>query len=150
LFRAATVQCKEPDIWGSAFAVYLGVASGEQSLGVARYFQRHYDGLVERGQIRHLPAGVYWQAAGSKDQYQNGGFWATPTGWFVYTLDLVDPSLADRTVRAMAEDFHHRGVMEWILGEKKGVPDYVASVALPIAGIEKMLARRKAGHAAGK
>jgi hypothetical protein len=150
LFRAATVQCKEPDIWGSAFAVYLGVASEEQSLAVAHYFQRHYDGLVERGQIRHLPAGTYWQAAGPKDQYQNGGFWATPTGWFVYTLDLADPSLADRTVLEMVEDYRRRGVMEWILGEKKGVPDYVASAALPIAGIEKMLERRKAGHAAGK
>jgi glycogen debranching enzyme len=150
LFRAATVQCKEPDIWGSAFAVYLGVASREQSLAVAKYFQRHYGQIVERGQIRHLPGGVHWQAAGPKDEYQNGGFWATPTGWFVYTLDLVDPSLADRTVLDMVGDFRRKGIMEWVLGEKKGVPDYVASVALPIAGIEKMLGRRKAAHAAGE
>jgi len=150
LFRAATVQCKEPDIWGSAFAVYLGVASGEQSPAVAKYFARHYDRLVERGQIRHLPGGVYWQAAGPKDEYQNGGYWATPTGWFVYTLDLADPSLADRTVLDMVRDFHRRGIMEWVLGEKKGVPDYVASAALPMAGIEKMLERRRAAQGAGK
>jgi hypothetical protein len=30
------------------------------------------------------------------------------------------------------------------------VPDYVASAALPIAGIEKMLERRKAAQGAGK
>jgi len=150
LFRAATVQCKEPDIWGSAFAVYLGVASGEQSLAVARYFQRHYDQLVQCGQIRHLPGGMYWQAAGPKDEYQNGGFWATPTGWFVYTLDLADPALADRTVLEMVGDFRRRGIMEWVLGEKKGVPDYVASAALPITGIEKMRERRKTERAAGR
>ncbi|HEX5790009.1 MAG TPA: hypothetical protein VFY13_02600, partial [Luteolibacter sp.] len=36
LFRAATVKCREHDIWGSAFAVYLGVATPEQSLAIAR------------------------------------------------------------------------------------------------------------------
>jgi hypothetical protein len=33
--------------------------------------------------------------------------------------------------------------MEWILGNQKGVGDYIASAALPIDGIRKMLDRRK-------
>jgi len=144
LFRAATVQCKESDIWGSAYAVYLGVASNEQAGAVALYFKQHYAEIVCRGQIRHLPGGVYWQVACSKDEYQNGGFWATPTGWFVYTLDLADPGLADRTVFELVRELRRNNYAEWVFGEKRGVQNYLANVALPIAGIQKMLERRKA------
>ena len=144
LFRAATVQCKEPDIWGSAFAVYLDVATKQQAIAIASYFQQHHAEIVYRGQIRHLPGGIYWEVCGRpKDDYQNGAFWATPTGWFVYTLDLVDPALADRTVIEMVCEFQQNGIMEWVLNSKKGAPEYMSSVALPIDGIQKMLARRK-------
>ncbi len=143
LFRAATAVCEEPDIWGSAFAVYLGVASKEQAMTIATYFQQHYGEIVYRGQIRHLPGGVYWQAACAKDVYQNGGFWLTATGWFVYTLDLVDPKLAEQTVLDMVRDLEKNGCAEWVFREKKGVLNYTANAALPIAGIQKMLARRK-------
>lgn len=144
LFRAATVQCKEPDIWGSAFAAYLGVASDTQALAVAQYFKQHYGEIVYRGQIRHLPGAVYWAVGCAKDEYQNGGFWSTPTGWVVHTLDRVDPALADRTVLEMVGELRRSGVAEWVCGSKKGVPQYTANVALPIAGIQKMLDRRKA------
>jgi hypothetical protein len=144
LFRAATIQCKEPDIWGSAFAVFLDVATPSQKMAIAKYFQKHYNEIVYRGQIRHMPAGTYWQACNvEKDNYQNGPFWATPTGWFVYTLDLVDPVLADKTIVDMASEYQRSGeIMEWVLGAKKGAPEYLSSVALPLDGIRKMLARR--------
>ncbi len=148
LFRAATLKCREPDVWGSAFAVCLDVATREQSLAVARYFQRHYDGLVYRGQVRHLPPGVYWEQACRKDLYQNGAFWATPVGWFVYTLDLVDPKLADRTALEMVAEFRQHGIHEWTIGETRGVADYTVSAALPLAGIRKMLERRESGRGA--
>ena len=143
LFRAATVQCKEPDIWGSAFAVYLDVAAPEQALAVAGYFKKHYGEIVQHGQIRHLPGGVYWEKAGKRDEYQNGAFWSTPAGWFVYTLDMVDPELADRTVADMVADFKKRGILEWCFEKKIAMPNYLASATLPLAGIRKMLARRK-------
>ncbi|NQV33255.1 MAG: hypothetical protein HQ515_11215, partial [Phycisphaeraceae bacterium] len=84
LFRAATVQCREHDIWGSAFAVYLGVADVPQSLAIAHTFKTQYADIVQHGQVRHLPGGVYWEQGCARDSYQNGAFWATPTGWFVY------------------------------------------------------------------
>jgi hypothetical protein len=88
LFRAATVHCREHDLWGSAFAVYLGVADGEQSRTVATYFKENCKQIMQSGQIRHLPGGVYWEQGCQRDTYQNGGFWATPTGWFVYAVNL--------------------------------------------------------------
>jgi hypothetical protein len=143
LFRAATIRCKEHHIWGSAFAVYLGVVDKGQSLAIARYFKEHYSQIVQHGQIRHLPGGVYWElCVAGRDTYQNCAYWATPTGWFVYTLDLVDSELADRTVIDMVSDFKRGGVCEWILGEKRRLPNYLASASLPLAGIRAMIERR--------
>lgn len=143
LFRAATVQCREHDLWGSAFAVYLGVTTPEQSLAVAKYFKTHYQEIVQRGQLRHLPGGVYWEKGGPKDKYQNGGYWATPVGWFVYTLDLVDSRLADQTLLDLVNDFQRRGVTEWVFGEHTAVPNYLASATMPLAGAERILERRR-------
>jgi hypothetical protein len=149
LFRAATVCCREHDIWGSAFAVYLGVADHEQAEAIAGYFQSHYAQIVQHGQIRHLPGGVYWeQALCNRDTYQNGAYWATPTGWFVYALDLVDSDLADRTVMDLVRDFQNHGACEWIFGTKRQLPNYLASASLPLAGIRATIERRNkcAGH----
>ena len=112
LFRAATVQCKEPDIWGSAFAVYLGVASQEQHWPLRGISSNTTTRLPIAVRFATCPGGVYWEAACPKDTYQNGGFWATPTGWFAYTLDLVDSQLADQTVLEMVP----RASPEWIPG----------------------------------
>ena len=146
LFRATTLKCREPDLWGSAFAVYLGVASRDQSLRIARYFKGHYREIVEHGQLRHLPGGMYWEASCPRDTYQNGGYWATPVGWFLYTLDLADPQLADRTLLDLVEDFQERGVTEWVKGEHQSVRNYLASATMPLAGVRAML-KRRAGHA---
>ena len=143
LFRAATVQCREHDIWGSAFAVYLDVASDEQAQAIATYFQQHYQKIVQAGQIRHLPGGVHWEKARcAPDTYQNGAYWATPTGWFVYALDRVDPALADRTIIDMVRHFQAHGACEWIFGDTRRLPHYLASAALPLAGIRAMVNRR--------
>lgn len=142
LFRAATVQCREHDIWGSAFAVYLGVTTDEQSLAIAAYFKKHYAEIVQHGQIRHLPGGIYWQKGCQRDTYQNGAYWATPTGWFVYALDHVDPRLADQTVIDMVRHFQKYGACEWIIGDRRQLPNYLASASLPLAGIRAMVERR--------
>ncbi|HOJ60921.1 MAG TPA: hypothetical protein PK878_11590 [bacterium] len=144
LFRAATVQCKEPDIWGSAYAVYTGVAGAEQSKRVAAYLADHYSELTQHGQVRHTPAGVYWETAGPRDEYQNGGYWATPAGWFAYTLNLADPGQADRMIIELVNDLQKRHCPEWIFNNRTQLPGYNASASLPIAGIEKMLRYREA------
>lgn len=144
LFRAATIRCREHHIWASAFAVYLGVAHDGQSRAIARYFRDNYSQIVQKGQIRHLPGGVYWETCvAAHDTYQNGAYWATPTGWFVYTLDLVDPKLADQTVSDLVTDFKENGACEWVFGEKHRLSSYLASASIPLAGIRAMIERRK-------
>lgn len=143
LMRAATVQCREHDIWGSAFATYLGVTDDNQSLAIANYFKEHYEEIVQHGQIRHLPGGTYWEVGRTHDKYQNGAFWATPTGWFVFTLDLVDQELANQTVIDMVDHFRKHGACEWIFNGQLTLPNYLASASLPLAGIRAMISRRK-------
>ena len=148
LFHAATAVCNQADIWGSAFAVYLGIASPEQAVAISRYFSAHYREIVKRGQLRHLPGGMFWQETiGVKPgTYQNGAFWATPVGWFVYTLDLTSPNLADQTVVDLVRDFVGTGdENECINDGYANVSHYVASVASPLTGIHAMQQRRT-GH----
>ena len=64
-------------------------------------------------------------------------------GWFAYTLDLVDSALADQTVVNMVDNFKKHGACEWINGEKRLLPNYLASAALPLDGIRAMFERRK-------
>ena len=146
LFRSTTGACNVPDIWGSAFAVWLGVATKEQAQQIARYFKEHYDELVLHGQVRHMPGFLDWhgrKTTTNSGQYQSGGFWATPVGWFVYTLDLADPVLADKAVIEMVRHFQAHGACEWINREGTcQLPGYTASAALPLDGIRAVLARR--------
>ncbi len=147
LFRAATVVCNQPDIWGSAFAVYLGIATPDQAQRISRYFKEHYREIVKRGQLRHLPGGMFWeQTIGVKPgTYQNGAYWATPVGWFVYALDLADSGLADQTIVGLVQDFIATGdENECVNDGYKNVSHYVASVALPLGGLRAMQQRREA------
>lgn len=143
LFRAATVKCREHDIWGSAFAVYIGVADKKQTAAIAGYFARHYSEIVKRGQLRHLPGGVYWEQACGRDVYQNGAYWATPVGWFIYVLDKKSPVMADKTVVDMVNDFIKTGdVNECVNDGYANVPEYIDSATLPLNGIRRVMDRR--------
>ncbi len=138
MFRAATVDCNQIDIWGSAYAVYTGLADNQQADQIARYLIAHHTDLMQRGQLRQCAPGEYWQRSlVPKDQYQNGGHWATPFGWWFVTIHRIDPELAKRTFLELIEDFHTHGINEWILGEKSAVPDYVASACQPLAGLRR-------------
>lgn len=147
LFRATTGNCNVPDIWGSAFAVYLGVATKGQSVAVARYFKEHYGEIVKAGQVRHLPGFMDWQGRQTEANggvYQSGAFWGTPVGWFVYALDRVDAALADKTIVDMVQYYQEHGTCEWMNDEKVKFPGYLASAALPLEGIRAMQACRTA------
>ena len=121
----------------------FGRGDEEQAKRVAGYFKEHYKEIVQEGQIRHLPGGVYWEKGCERDTYQNGGYWATPTGWFVYTLNLADPALADQTILDMVDSFQKTGACEWSYAEKRVLPNYLASATLPLDGIRAMMEYRR-------
>ena len=61
--------------------------------------------------------------------YQNGGYWATPSGWLAKTLFLVEPEVARALVADLVNEFAEFGVHEWISESERVLPGYVASVA---------------------
>jgi hypothetical protein len=103
---------------------------------------------VVEGQVRHLPPsgefGGFWeQASCPRGEYQNGGYWATPTGWLIAALRKVDMPLADRTLSDLVNHLReHREAgapWEWISPQKsKRVnPRYAASVGLVCVALEE-------------
>lgn len=100
---SATQLGRKDDVWAGAFAVWLGVLPRSIERKVARHLLALYEagGTVVEGQVRHLPPrgefGGHWEEAFCPaEQYQNGGYWATPTGWLISALRRVDPAAADR------------------------------------------------------
>lgn len=131
MFWAADQDCKQIDIWGSAFAIDVGITSAIQNEKIADYLISNYDQLVQRGQVRHLaPEDAHWQQLfhECKDgTYQNGAFWSTPLAWIVPVFAKYDPELAQKTLQDVIDDFQSNGINECINGEYLKVPNYVVS-----------------------
>jgi hypothetical protein len=147
--HSATGVGNQPDVWGSAFAVWSGAVGGSTALQLSRTLARAYrdKSAVREGCVRQLPGSQGWEVAISKvGEYQNGGYWGTPTGWYIAALHRADPASA----RAMARDFlaflrNHRRpdglpeAWEWFNPDtgRNANPLYVATVALPYASLKE-------------
>jgi len=131
MFWAADQDCKQIDIWGSAFAIDVGITSESQTKKIGDYLISNYDQLVQRGQVRHLaPGDSHWQQLFhecKEGTYQNGAFWSTPLAWIVPVFAKRDPKLAQKTLQDVIDDFQTNGVNECVNGDYLKVPNYVVS-----------------------
>jgi len=139
VLSSATGVGRQDDIWASAFAVWLGVLPKRDELAVARHLLRMYrtGGIVSAGQIRQLPEGEYWsQASSAPDTYQNGGYWATPTGWFIAAINTASPRDAREIYSSFIADLKdHRNQgapFEWTVPARniRTNPQYGSSAGL--------------------
>lgn len=152
LLLSATELGKKDDVWASAYALTINALPAAQATAVARHLLELYQagGTVVEGQVRHLPPsdslGGYWeQCSAAKDTYQNGGFWGTPTGWYISALYRVDKIAA---AQMLSEYLAHlqankdKGApWEWINPAKSltANPRYAASVGLPAVALRATL-----------
>jgi len=125
LLLSATGVGRKDDVWAGAFAVWLHLLPRPIELKVARHLLNLYlhGDVAAEGQFLEVPPrgefGGHWEKAGSgpKD-YQNGGYWATPTGWYVAALREVDRPTADKLlgeyVRFLRENEAKGASFEWI------------------------------------
>ncbi len=131
MFLAADRDCRQIDIWGSALAVYLDVASPQQADRICAFLDRHAGDVFQRGQVRHLPGKETWSRLlhpVAPNTYQNGAFWATPLAWLLPALCTHKPDLAARLLRDAIRDFRANGANECINKDYRGVPQYVVSL----------------------
>lgn len=108
LFRASTGVSAQLDVWGTAFAVYSGALTGEARRRACDALAREYDAgtIAWEGMVRHVPTtGDFsttsaWETAyATRNTYQNGAYWATPTGWVCRAIAEVDRAAAQRLAK---------------------------------------------------
>mmetsp|Transcript_19294 Transcript_19294/g.49048 ORF Transcript_19294/g.49048 Transcript_19294/m.49048 type:complete len:442 (+) Transcript_19294:139-1464(+) len=132
-----------PDVWGSALAVHLGVATGAQAGAVVAQLAAQVDAVFQQGQVRHLPAPLVWGAcfAGAcptPGTYQNGAYWATPLAWVLPVLQAHgQAALAGRLAAQALAAFQADGITECVNADLHyhGVLRYVASATNALAGM---------------
>ena len=115
---------------------------------------------VSNGYVRHILEGedaqagrtAWEQAHCSYNTYQNGGYWATPTGWYLYALAQADLTLADQMLsefigHSIAEQANG-APYEWISRDGTVVDgrQYGASAALPCAALKRILQEQATGQ----
>lgn len=154
--HSATGVGNQPDVWGSAYAISTGAVETLTAEKVARALVRAFreKTAVREGCVRQIlttdPTNKGgWQHSVSKvGTYQNGGYWGTPTGWYISAIDKVDPQAASDMARDYIQFLrnHMRAdgmteAWEWFNPDtgQHANPLYVATVALPY------LALRNAG-----
>jgi len=140
-FLAATVNCRQLDIWGNAYAVWLDVPLGKRRKRVLNFLHDNYNRHVWRGQVRHLLKGEHWQrllAPVQPDRYQNGAYWATASGWMMWALAQKDPKLARSTWNDLIADFRAHEICECVNEGYRQLPSYVVSATNPLVAARRL------------
>lgn len=155
---AATEIGRQPDVWGTIYALYLGLLKGNAAkAALAEIVHALEEGtIVREGALRHVPTNhdaapdrVWEKTPTQKNRYQNGAYWHTPTGWLIAVLSESHPDWASRIFEEMIahlrrEDFRQgpefNGPWECFGPEPEASnnPLFLASVTLPY-GIVKDL-----------
>lgn len=152
--HSTTEVGNQPDVWGSAFAIWSGSVDGPIARKVGRALVRAFreKTAVRQGFVRQIlttdPTNHgYWESAiCAQGVNQNGGYWGTPTGWYIAAIYKVDPraaaDMARDYVQFLKSNMRPDGMTEaweWFVphpGEHMN-PLYVATVALPYLSLRE-------------
>ena len=149
--RASTGLSGQPDVWGTLFALHLGVLNRAQASAarktVADALRRGT--ITLEGGVRQVPTDrdfsktTAWERSMcAVNTYQNGGYWHTASGWLIGALWKSDRALA---LQVFSEMLAHLRAQDYRKGAGHGAPwevygpngkgrqnaVYMASVALP-------------------
>lgn len=131
MYLAADIDCKQIDIWGSAYAAHVGLTNKAESKSISTYLINNKDQIFMRGQIRHLPEhDTGWDKLFiniPEGTYQNGAYWATPLAWVIPVIAQQDHELASQILQDVIKDFQENGINECINSGYVNIPNYVAS-----------------------
>ena len=161
ILRASTGQSAQPDVLDTAFAVYVGALPPDvekaASEGLAAALKKGT--IAWKGGIRHVPTdadfsdkSAWEKALSAKNQYQNGAYWDTPTGWVCFAVAKVDPAAAKSLAKDLVTELREGDFRK---GEQYGSPwecfhpdknhrqnpIYLASVTAPLDAFQRMAGR---------
>jgi hypothetical protein len=152
---AATGVGRQPDVWGTLFALHLRVLPDDFAARTRETIVDAYrrGTITLEGAVRHLPTDVgAWERmspAVAVNTYQNGAYWHTPTGWLISALHRSHPELA---MQVFGEYIAHLREQDFRRGEQFGAPwecfgrdgaarqnpVYMTSVTAPLAVIQQL------------
>ncbi|MBM3288532.1 MAG: hypothetical protein FJY92_00125 [Candidatus Hydrogenedentes bacterium] len=163
LYRASTGKSAQPDVWGTAYGVYIGAFDDPRTRAACRALADAYRAgtLAWRGNIRHVlttddfSAETAWEVTDvAKDRYQNGAYWGTPVGWVCYAIAQADWPAAQQLAREYVQELRDGDFRKgpafgspWECmhpaGDHKQNPVYLASVTAPLAAFERIERERR-------
>jgi hypothetical protein len=129
MLRASTGKSRQPDVWATAFAIYIGALRGSDANRSSEILAGAYRAgtMAMEGQIRHVltsddySATTAWEKAFcGRNSYQNGAYWGTATGWVCYAIARTNRMAA----RQLAAEFiaHLRKTDFRLPGPNQGGP----------------------------
>ena len=159
--RASSGRSAQADVWGSAFTVYSGLLEDAHRERVCRALHRAVldRTIVWKGNIRHVPTTcdfnktTAWERTAddsfTKNRYQNGAYWNTPTGWVCFALAEIDEALAQQIARDFVAELRDGDFRK---GDPFGSPFecihpdgnyrqnavYLTSVTCPLAAFDRL------------
>jgi hypothetical protein len=155
------VSC-QPDVWAAAFGVYIDAFTTDKALAIGQALRESYFNgtLAYHGNIRHIRTcddfneSTAWErcvnpGSFSKNKYQNGAYWNTPTGWVCYAISHIDMDAAVRLAEEYidelrTEDFRKGSTFgsPWECihpdGNYKQNAVYMTSVTCPLAAFYRL------------
>ena len=107
LLRASTGLSGQPDVFGSAYAVYSGAVEGKARAAICSRLADAYQAgtLALRGSVRNVlttddfSAQSAWERTVGPiplNEYQNGAYWSPPTGWVCFAIAQENEPLAKK------------------------------------------------------
>ncbi|GIO41291.1 hypothetical protein [Paenibacillus apis] len=145
-FYAATGECKQLDIWGIAYLLYIGFPAGDIREDLLTFLHDNYEAYAYKGQIRHLLQGEYWERLlidVPHEEYQNGAYWATASGWVIWCLAQKDGKLAAQALKDVADSFVNDGIFECLNEGYSKLDSFVVS-ATNVHGAYQRLVQEQA------
>jgi tetratricopeptide (TPR) repeat protein len=141
-FFAASVDCRQPDVWGSAYSVWVEAVDSRRALEISKWLSNSFEKTVKWGQVRHLPEPFVWEKTLTEIKpgtYQNGAYWGTAAGWVAHVISLTNRQLAERMLIDLIEFCEAEGkAWECVNLDYRKCPDYVATLACSSAIVEKL------------
>ncbi len=155
---AATGIGRQPDVWGTIYALYLGLLKGKRAAAArAEILKALEEGTIcYQGALRHVPTNhdaspnSAWERTHTPhNNYQNGAYWHTPTGWLIAVLAKEASAWARRVFKEMIghfqeEDFRKGDAFHapWECLGKNGLfrknPLFLGSVAVPYGVLKQI------------
>jgi len=155
---AATQVGRQPDVWGTIYALYLGILSKKAARSaLAEIVKALEEGtILYLGAVRHVPTNhdystaTAWEKSPTEhNTYQNGAYWHTPAGWLISVLATDHPDWARRIFYDMMTHFREEDFRKgpefnapWecfgLNGRVQRNPLFLGSVVVPYGALRGM------------